>query len=69
MLKNVWKRLKGLGKMAQSKKQTKKEILKFILAHPIKSAKVLIAMRKANDIELVAVWYYASEELKRRGLK
>lgn len=55
--------------MAQSKKQTKKEILKFILAHPIKSAKILIAMSKANDIELVAVWYYSSEELKRRGLK
>lgn len=55
--------------MALTKKQTKKEILKFILAHPIKTAKVLIAMRKANDIELVAVWFYSKQELERRGLK
>ena len=55
--------------MVQTKKQTKKEILKFILRHPIKSTKILIAIRKANDIELVAIWYYAKQELERRGLK
>lgn len=55
--------------MAESKKETKKEILKFVFAHPIKTTKILIAMRKANAIELVAIWYYAREELQRRGIK
>ena len=55
--------------MAQTKKQTKKELLKFLLAHPIQTAKVLIAIKKAKDIELVALWYYSKEELNKRGVK
>ena len=55
--------------MAQTKKQTKKEIIKFLLAHPIKTSKIIISLRTANVIELVAVWYYANEEIKRRGIK
>lgn len=55
--------------MAQSRKQTKKDIIKFLLAHPIKTAKIMLAMKKSTDIELVAVWFYAKEELEKRGLK
>lgn len=55
--------------MAQSKKATKKDIIKFLLAHPIKSSKIIISLRTAKDIELVAVWYYSNEEIKRRGIK
>lgn len=55
--------------MAQTRKQTKKEIVKFLLSHPIKTAKIMVAMKKSSDIELVAVWFYAKEELEKRGLK
>ena len=55
--------------MAQTKKQTKKEIIKFILQHPIKSVKMLVTFHKCSDYELVAVWYYATEEIKKRGIK
>lgn len=55
--------------MAQTRKQTKKEIIKFLLSHPIKTAKIMIAIKRANAIELVALWYYSREELEKRGIK
>lgn len=55
--------------MAQTRKQTKKDIIKFLLSHPIKTAKIMIAMKKSTDIELIAVWFYAREELEKRGIK
>ena len=55
--------------MAQTRKQTKKEIIKFLLSHPIKTTKMLIAIKKSNDVELVALWFYSREELEKRGLK
>lgn len=55
--------------MKQSKKQTRKEIIKFFLRHPLTNLKSLIAIRKASDIELTALWYYSKQELDRRGIK
>lgn len=55
--------------MAQTRKQTKKELIKFLLTHPIKTAKIMLAMKKATDIELVAVWFYSRDELQKRGIK
>lgn len=55
--------------MADDLKKTKKDLLKFVLAHPINSTKILIAIRKANSLELVALWYYTRKELQRRGIK
>lgn len=55
--------------MAITEKMTKKQIIKFLLSHPIKSSKSLLSLKKASDIELVAVWYWTNKELKKRGIK
>lgn len=68
ILKNLQKKLRTYG-MAITEKVTKKQLLKFLLSHPIKSSKSLISLKKASDIELVAVWYWSSKELKKRGIK
>lgn len=54
--------------MALSKKSRKK-LLGFYLAHPLQSAKLLLSVKRASDLQLVAIVYHCEEELKKRGIK
>ena len=54
--------------MALSKKSRKK-MLGFYLAHPMQSAKILLSVKKATDLQLVAIAYHVEEELNKRGIK
>lgn len=54
--------------MALSKK-SRKQLLGFYLAHPFQTAKVLISVKQATDLQLVVIVYHCEKELEKRGIK
>lgn len=54
--------------MALSKK-SKKQLLGFYLAYPMQSTKILISVKQASDLQLVAIVYHCEKELAKRGIK
>lgn len=54
--------------MALSKK-SRKQLLGFYLAHPFQTAKILLSVTKATDLQLVAIVYHCEKELEKRGIK
>lgn len=54
--------------MALSKKSRKK-LLGFYLAHPLQTGKILLSVKRASDLQLVAIAYHVENELDKRGIK